>query len=427
MSHSVEGIIGPFIVGGVLSCFMSGIVLSQVFQYHVNFPNDRSVYKSIVYGLLVLDLTHTAINVWTMWDWCVTNYGGFQHLAMSPWSYGAAQVLLGVIALVCRTFYAYRVWVVSKRSNLVLPIVIMILSLASLGCAIGAAITVFTKKYFSKFAEFSWGISVWLAIATGSDAVITGSLVYYLAKSKSGGLHSTNSQVAVAHSCICLELIKRSPRFSTRICRIINKLIELLVSTNGLTVLVGFVTGLLFWTIDAPYHIGLNLTLAKFYTSSLLVSLNAHVELERRLNQHSSATESHGLTEIGVTSTTRTTTFNRNHDGASKKKFHGLGGKRDLRTALGFGREDVDVRYDNGDGRRSRATRSLGEGIQIVTHQTVVTDGDIQTPSTAYLSTPTSEKSLAYYSNEKEEEAADEPQRNRPIRATHFADELGQT
>lgn len=59
--------------------------------------------------------------------------------------------------------------------------------------------------------------------------------------------------------------------------------------------------------------------------------------------------------------------------------------------------------------------------------QTVVTDGDIQTPSTAYLSTPTSEKSLAYYSNEKEEEAADEPQRNRPIRATHFADELGQT
>lgn len=271
----------------------------------------------------------------------------------------------------------------------------MILSLASLGCAIGAAITVFTKKYFSKFAEFSWGISVWLAMsvsppffehrplkpcpdawltslvrtfsATVSDAVITGSLVYYLAKSKSGGLHSTNSQVAVAHSCICLELIKRSPRFSTRNCRIINKLIELLVSTNGLTVLVGFVTGLLFWTIDAPYHIGLNLTLAKFYTSSLLVSLNARVELERRLNQHSSATESHGLTEIGVTSTTRTTTFNRNHDGASKKKFHGLGGKRDLRTALGFGREDVDVRYDNGDGRRSRATRSLGEGIQIVT------------------------------------------------------------
>ena len=47
---------------------MSGIVTSQVFQYHVNFPNDRSVYKSIVYGLLVLDLTHTAINVWASAD-----------------------------------------------------------------------------------------------------------------------------------------------------------------------------------------------------------------------------------------------------------------------------------------------------------------------------------------------------------------------
>lgn len=70
----------------------------------------------------------------------------------------AGQVLLGVIALICRTFYAYRVYIVSKR-KLLLPIIIMILSLASLGCALGAAITVFTKKYFSKFAEFTWGIS----------------------------------------------------------------------------------------------------------------------------------------------------------------------------------------------------------------------------------------------------------------------------
>ncbi|GAA5875194.1 hypothetical protein JCM16303_005041 [Sporobolomyces ruberrimus] len=402
MSHKLQGIIGPFVVGAVVSCFLTGVVSAQSFQYYVNFPNDRPMYKYCVLSILILDLTHTAISVWTVWDWCVSNYGNLQHLAVSPWSFGAGQVLLGVIALICRTFYAYRVYIVSKR-KLLLPIIIMILSLASLGCALGAAITVFTKKYFSKFAEFTWGISTWLAIATVADAVITGSLVYYLAKSKSGGLHSTNS--------------------------IINKLIELLVSTNGLTVLVGFITGLLFWTVDQSWHIAANLSISKFYVSSLLVSLNARVELERRLNNPSTSHqggESHGLTELGVHSTsTRNVTVGNGGEGVGGKRTK----KKDLRTALGFGFEDVNVHSQPqyGRGRRNDATRSLGDGIQVVTHQTVVTDGDLQ--SSTYLATPSSEKSLAYYSNEKEEEgmggqSIESEGGITPIRSAHFAVDL---
>ncbi|GAA5952564.1 hypothetical protein JCM3765_002207 [Sporobolomyces pararoseus] len=383
MSHSV-----------VLSCFLNGVVSAQAFRYYQNFPNDRKLYKYCVSVLLVLGWTHTALSVWTVWDWCVSRYGDLRHLAMSPWSFGAIQILLGATALVCRSFYAYRVWIVSKR-NLVLPILIMILSLASLGCALGAAITVFTKKYFASFADFSWGISVMVLIqpvnrATAADALITGSLVFYLARSKSGGLHSTNS--------------------------IIDKLIELLVSTNGITSLVGLITGLLFWIGAGNWHICSNATLNACYASSLIVSLNARMELERRLNSQSSHGESHGLTEL--TSTTRTTTVGGSHVGeGGLKKMR----KKDIRTALGFGREDVNLqRIDYNNRRHGGATRSLGEGIQVVTHSTVVTDAEPRDISSSYLSTPTSEKSLAYYSNEKEEEA----DRGRPIRSTHFADDL---
>jgi len=109
---------------------------------------------------------------------CVANFGNIAHLHLAPWSYGvsflffyvrnishrslfitqANQILLGLIALFCRSFYAYRVWIVGKR-KVVIPIAIIILSFASLGFALGAAITVFRVKLIERFVEYAWGIS----------------------------------------------------------------------------------------------------------------------------------------------------------------------------------------------------------------------------------------------------------------------------
>jgi len=70
----------------------------------------------------------------------------------------ANQILLGLIAFFCRGFYAYRVWIVGKR-KVVIPIAIIVLSFASLGFALGAAITVFRVKLIERFVEYAWGIS----------------------------------------------------------------------------------------------------------------------------------------------------------------------------------------------------------------------------------------------------------------------------
>ena len=125
----------------------------------------------------------------------------------------------------------------------------------------------------------------------------------------------------------------------------------------------GLITGLLFWIGAGNWHICSNATLNACYASSLIVSLNARMELERRLNSQSSHGESHGLTELS--STTRTTTVGGNNGGEGGLKKPR---KRDLRTALGFGREDVNLQQiDYNSHRRGGATRSLGEGIQVVT------------------------------------------------------------
>ncbi|GAA5907184.1 DUF6534 domain-containing protein [Sporobolomyces salmoneus] len=324
---------------------------------------------------------------WTTWDWTVVNFGNYKHLAIIPWSFGISQVIFGISASIVRGFYVYRVWIISNRKNFYVPILIILLSLASLACALGGAAIIIKKKYFTALNESKIGVSVWLALATAADATITASLVYYLARSKNGGIHSTNN--------------------------LINKLIELIVSTNGLSVLTGLVTAILFWTLKAPWHIATNAMLNYVYTLSLLVSLNARLELERRINNPSSRFESHGLTEL---TSTGGSTMVKGSGADVQKRF----GKKDLRTALGFGREDVRLEYN--ENRRNGVTRSLGEGIQVVTHQTVVTDGENGPASTTYLSTPTSEK--GYYSNEKEEEASTEREERPRGQTNHFANDL---
>ncbi|GAA5907192.1 uncharacterized protein JCM6883_006173 [Sporobolomyces salmoneus] len=111
----------------------------------------------------------------------------------------------------------------------------------------------------------------------------------------------------------------------------------------------------------------------------------------------------------------------KDNGGQNDKKLR----KKDLRTALGFGREDVRLDYNDSGNRRNGAIRPLGEGIQVVTHQTVVTDRENGPASMTYLSTPTSEK--GYYSNEKEEDASIERENHSRGRSTHFADDLDKT
>lgn len=71
--------------------------------------------------------------------------------------------MVGIVAFVCQSFYAYRVWVIGKRS-LAIPVLVVLLSFVSLGFAIGATVTVFTKREFSKFQSYTYGISSWLAL-----------------------------------------------------------------------------------------------------------------------------------------------------------------------------------------------------------------------------------------------------------------------
>ncbi|KAI5481307.1 hypothetical protein MNV49_004929 [Pseudohyphozyma bogoriensis] len=250
-----DGSIGAFVVGTLLSTFLLGVTATQAFNYYKLFPNDRRVYWWMVTGMLILDWVHTALSCFTIYDWTVTFYGDPTHLVNSPFSFAVDPAMTGIAASVVQLFYAYRVYVVGKR-RLFLPIMIAFFSLVQLGFACGATGMIFKLQAFSKFQSWTYGVSIWLGSAAVCDVLITGSLVYALINSKTGILQ-TNS--------IC------------------DRLIELVIQSNGLTAACAIVDAVLFGTLSTSYHVTVNLCLVKLYFNSLLVSLNARAELEKHL------------------------------------------------------------------------------------------------------------------------------------------------
>ncbi|ORY58017.1 hypothetical protein BCR35DRAFT_309562 [Leucosporidium creatinivorum] len=309
-----DGSLGAFQVGTLISIFLLGITATQAWYYFQNFPNDKRVYWWLVMGLLVLDWAHSAISCYTIYDWQVSHFGDPAHLLNAPWSFGVDPVMVGIAAFVCQGFYSYRIYVMSKK-NLVVPVFVMILSVVSFGFALGATIQIFRLKLFSAFTTFTYGVVTWLVCAAAADIIITCSLVFYLAKSKAE-MTATNG--------------------------VLNKIIQLTIETNGLTAAVAVIDAVLFATLTTSYHVIPNLCLIKLYFNSLLVSLNARVDLEKQI----------------MTS---------RHGGFSHQQQLSNTGSPSVTTALGFGRADIDPHYVK--------SRNLPLDVHIQTTQTTLVSG----------------------------------------------------
>ncbi|CEQ42524.1 SPOSA6832_04346, partial [Sporobolomyces salmonicolor] len=333
-----DGSVGAFVVGTALSTFLLGITSCQAFEYFRTFPNDKRLYWWLVVGLCVLDWAHSAISMYTIYDWTVTNFANPANLIHCPWSFAVDPAMTGVAAFVCQIFYAYRVYIVGKR-NLVIPIIICTLSALSLGFACGATGMIFHLVLFSRFQEWTYGVSLWLA-------------------------------------------------------GILNRLIELIISTNGLTAAVALIDAVLFGVLSTSYHVTANLCLVKLYFNSLLVSLNARAELERQLNGGPHRSNSHPLNALNP----NTSGINSSHTANSTFKAN-----PQIRTALGFGPEDCDpAMYGYPKTYGIAALGGIADGIKVTTHQTTTTDTHVDG------SYPPTSRTLAYKDkefNEKDESA----------------------
>ncbi|GAA5894830.1 hypothetical protein JCM8208_006081 [Rhodotorula glutinis] len=276
----LDNSVGAFLLGTILSVFLAGVTSVQAYSYFVWFGRtDRKLLIGIVSFLLIVDLFHSAISCYTIYATTVTNYGNLAFLVKCLWSFTWDPFLTGLVAFIVQIFYAWRVFVVSRRQWFI-PAVIGVLSLLSFAFAIGSTWTIYRlNSEFARFHEFRYGVAIWLLSAAVADILITGSLIFYLRRaSKGSGGHS-------------------SP--------IIERVIRTTLETNSITAIFAIVDAVLFVALPQDsWHVLPNLSLVKLYFNGLLVSLNS-----RKVGQQSSAGGSDKASPFGTPAPGYTATF----------------------------------------------------------------------------------------------------------------------
>ncbi|BGO99442.1 hypothetical protein RTBOTA2_002664 [Rhodotorula toruloides] len=247
MPTVVEANIGPFYLGTLFQLFLFGIHWQQVFDYYRLFPQDRLFIKAAVAAVFVVGLAHTACSIYTVWFYAIEGYGQPSFIADCVWSFALDPLQTSIVAGIVQLHYAWRVYLVSKRS-VYLPALISLLTV--LQFALGVYLSVMALQvapWPQLHRKLDWAVGAWLFILAAADVIITAGLSYFLAQVRSD-FKQTNS--------------------------IVGSIIRLTIANNALTAVTAVISGILFVADKASaWHVFFGLVVIRFYSISFLSSL----------------------------------------------------------------------------------------------------------------------------------------------------------
>ncbi|KAJ7194488.1 hypothetical protein B0H12DRAFT_1198305 [Mycena haematopus] len=242
-------ITGPMVLGYMWSYMLYGVLLVQIYMYTEMFPNDRGGLKALVWILFFFESLFTVLMTIGAWNMFGDGWGDVGVLIQLNWTWGVLPLLSGVLSGMAQGFYIWRIWHLTKK--LWLPIPITMAVLAQLG-----GLWWFGIKWniglwhVAVLPPLSGGVTVWLAGSAVCDVLITLALT--------GILYQRKKQTKFAETS-----------------GILNRLIRLSIETGALTSITATVETILWlgWE-DFNYHFTLFLMLGKLYSNVLMATLN---------------------------------------------------------------------------------------------------------------------------------------------------------
>ncbi|CAE6438264.1 hypothetical protein ACGC1H_007007 [Rhizoctonia solani] len=245
--ENIQLITGPLLLGYLFNWGLFGILILQVYIYHISFPNDSRVIKSLVYGLFFVDCVQTALTTHNAWHFLSRGWGDLRVLSDPGWSWIAVPLLSGIVSSTVQLFFAWRIWVLSKS----IPLAGLIVAIAVTQglCAMYSGIKFAILNDVTKIATLFPTATVWLGGSALCDFIITISMVTFLARA-STGFSQTDS--------------------------VITKLIRMTVETGLVTTTAATVELILYLVYQKNnLHMIPALALAKLYTNTLLATFNS--------------------------------------------------------------------------------------------------------------------------------------------------------
>ncbi|KAH9028815.1 hypothetical protein EDB83DRAFT_1799671 [Lactarius deliciosus] len=132
----VHNTLGALFIGTVLSSIIYGVTWLQVYSYYSSHSSrDRWQFKSFVAFLMLVDSANVVFVIHTNYHIGITNFGDYQSLPLVSWSLPAVALSAVVLEVSVQHFYAYRIYLLNKRSPY-LPAAISAISLTAFGIGI---------------------------------------------------------------------------------------------------------------------------------------------------------------------------------------------------------------------------------------------------------------------------------------------------
>lgn len=140
---------------------------------------------------MVLDSVHLAFLCHGLYIATVTNFGNLLADLHAPWTL-VVQSIIGVAVTTCiQQFYAVRIYQLSQRKNIYIPLVISAISATEFGFAVAFTVKSFQMgSYLSNAPSVPYGATA-LSLEVAGGLFITVSMVYYVFKQRSGTKRSS--------------------------------------------------------------------------------------------------------------------------------------------------------------------------------------------------------------------------------------------
>ncbi|KAJ7113835.1 hypothetical protein C8R44DRAFT_795856 [Mycena epipterygia] len=238
---------GVWLIAAFMASILQGMGLLQGFLYFLWYPKDPWSIKATVIVMLVIESVQSAAAISNVYMWFIVEFGDPVRLNIIPWQDTLQLTALYLSTFVAQAHFARTIYQFHKES-VVIPVVVFLLSLVSLGAGLAqAGLTVVVKEY-SNLGSTSATTNIQAAFSLAADMLITFGLTWRLNQSRTG-IQSTN--------------------------RVLNFLILTAINRGVFTMLFAVLNVILFLTKPGTFYFMLALLLSdKFYMNSMLAVLN---------------------------------------------------------------------------------------------------------------------------------------------------------
>ncbi|KAH8927647.1 hypothetical protein BT69DRAFT_1330270 [Atractiella rhizophila] len=190
---NAANLLGPWLIGGLLSAALVGIVILQGGAFYYHYPNERWILRLLVGGVLVLSISTAGVTFGLCWHYLINGRDNDAAVRKAPRIQPWVFLTPVFSALLAQTFFAYRCWgFLNKKRGIGLILLIFISFPFVSGVVNWALVQVLFKSLANptKTAELTKKIQVtlylWVWSTAVTDLAISALLAWNVSKTRHG-------------------------------------------------------------------------------------------------------------------------------------------------------------------------------------------------------------------------------------------------